>query len=107
MLENQSIVDAPDGKRGVFVKNKLGEHVFKPVRVKADDGRKCVAYSDIYMDDEGNYVETIGTYDEIIANPSDDDIKSLEKEYKKEKAEESKKQKEEAPPANAVPVTGE
>jgi len=107
MLENQSIVDAPDGKRGVFVKNKLGDHVFKPVRVKADDGRKCVAYSDIYMDDEGNYVETIGTYDEIIANPSDDDIKSLEKEHKKEKAEESKKQKEEAPPANAVPVTGE
>ena len=106
LLEDQSIVDAPDGMRGVFVKDKLGNHVFKPVRVKADDGRKCVAYSDIYMDDEGNYVETIGTYDEIIANPTDDDMKSLEKTNPKEKPED-KKAKEEVPAGNTVPVTGE
>ena len=105
LLEDQSIIDAPDGKRGVFVKDKLGNHVFKPVRVKADDGRKCVAYSDIYMDDEGNYVETIGTYDEIVANPSDDDIRSLEKTNPKDKPEDKKK--EEVPPRNKVPVTGE
>ena len=77
VLQDQSIVDAPDGKRGVFVKNKLGEHVFKPVKVKADDGKKCVAYSDIYVDAEGNFVETIGTYDEIVANPSDEDLASI------------------------------
>ena len=106
-LEDQSIVEAPDGKRGVFVKDKLGNHVFTPVKVKADDGKRCVAYSDIYMDDEGNYVETIGTYDEIIANPSDDDIKSLEKTNPKEKSEDKKTEKEETPPRNAVPVTGE
>lgn len=105
LLEDQSIVEAPDGKRGVFVKDKLGNHVFKPVKVKADDGRKCVAYSDIYMDEEGNYVETIGTYDEIIANPSDDDIKSLEKTNPKEKSED--KQKDNVPAGNTVPVTGE
>ena len=79
VLEDGSIVEAPDGKRGVFVINKLGEHVFTPVRAKADDGTKCVVYSDIYVDDEGNYVETIGTYDEVIAVPSDDDIASLKK----------------------------
>lgn len=79
VLEDGSIVEAPDGKRGVFVINKLGEHVFTPVRAKADDGTKCVVYSDIYVDDEGNYVETIGTYDEVIATPSDDDIASLKK----------------------------
>ena len=79
VLEDGSIVEAPDGKRGVFVVNKLGEHVFTPVRAKADDGTKCVVYSDIYVDDEGNYVETIGTYDEVIATPSDDDIASLKK----------------------------
>jgi len=79
VLEDGSIVEAPDGKRGVFVVNKLGEHVFTPVRAKADDGTKCVVYSDIYVDDEGNYVETIGTYDEVIAVPSDDDIASLKK----------------------------
>ena len=79
VLEDSSIVEAPDGKRGVFVKNKLGEHVFKPVRVKADDGKKCVAYSDIYVDNEGNFVETIGTYDEIVASPGEDDMASLKK----------------------------
>ena len=77
VLEDGSIVEAPDGKRGVFVVNKLGEHVFTPVRAKADDGTKCVVYSDIYVDEGGNYVETIGTYDEIIAEPSEEDIASL------------------------------
>ena len=79
VLEDGSIVEAPGGKRGVFVVNKLGEHVFTPVKTKADDGTKCVVYSDIYVDDAGNYVETIGTYDEIIAEPSSDDIASLKK----------------------------
>ena len=79
VLEDGSIVEAPDGKRGVFVVNKLGEHVFTPVKSKADDGTKCVVYSDIYVDEGGNYVETIGTYDEIIAVPSEEDIASLKK----------------------------
>lgn len=77
MLEDGSIVEAPDGKIGVFVKNKLGEHVFKPVAIKADDGTNCVVYSDIYVDADGNFVETIGTYDEVIAEPGEEDIKSL------------------------------
>ena len=79
VLEDGSIVEAPDGKRGVFVVNKLGQHVFTPVRTKADDGTKCVVYSDIYVDEGGNYVETIGTYDEIIAEPSEEDIAALKK----------------------------
>ncbi len=79
VLEDGSIVEAPDGRRGVFVINKLGEHVFTPVSIKADDGTKCVAYSDIYVDENGNYVETIGTYDEVIAEPSEEDVASLKK----------------------------
>ena len=82
VLEDGSIVEAPDGRRGVFVINKLGEHVFTPVRTKADDGTKCVVYSDIYVDENGNYVETIGTYDEVIAEPSEEDIASLKKDTK-------------------------
>ena len=82
VLEDGSIVEAPDGRRGVFVINKLGEHVFTPVRTKADDGTKCVVYSDIYVDENGNYVETIGTYDEVIAEPCEEDIASLKKDTK-------------------------
>ena len=86
VIEDASIVEAPDGRRGVFVKNKLGRHIFKPVRAKADDGTKCVVYSDIYVDEGGNYVETVGTYDEIIAEPSEEDIASLSKPKDTEKA---------------------
>ena len=81
VLEDSSIVEAPDGMRGVFVKNKLGEHVFKPVKAKADNGTKCVAFSDIYVDDEGNFVETIRTYDEIVAEPTAEDIAGLEESH--------------------------
>ena len=86
VLDDSSIVEAPDGRRGVFVKNKLGEHVFKPIRAKADNGTNCVVFSDIYVDDEGNFVETIRTYDEIIAEPTEDDIASLSKKNKKKDA---------------------
>ena len=81
VLEDSSIVEAPDGMRGVFVKNKLGEHVFKPISAKADDGTKCVVYSDIYVDSEGNFVETIRTYDEIIAEPTEEDMESLKESH--------------------------
>ena len=96
VLEDGSIVEAPDGTRGVFVINKLGEHVYKPVRTKADDGTKCVVYSDIYVDENGNYVETIGTYDEVIAEPSEEDIASLKKETKEESKETNETQKTQA-----------
>lgn len=85
VLEDSSIVEAPDGRRGVFVKNKLGEHVFKPIRAKADDGTKCVVFADIYVDTEGNFVETVKTYDEIIAEPTEEDLASLKKKVQKEK----------------------
>ena len=50
----------------------------------AEDGDKCVAYADIYLDAEGNFVETISTYDEIISEPGEDDIASLNKDNKEE-----------------------
>ncbi len=77
MLKDESIVTNSDGQIGVFVKNKLGEHIFKPISLKADDGTNSVAYSDIYVDANGNFVETIETYDEIILEPSADDLESI------------------------------
>ena len=78
ILKKSSIVEN-DGKQGVFAKNKLGEHVYKPISVIASDEDKCVVYSDIFLDADGNFVETIGTYDEIIEKPSDEDLASLKK----------------------------
>lgn len=80
VLKDSSIVEKEDGQKGVFVKNKLGEHRFKPISIKADNGENCVAYSDIYVDEGGNFVETIGTYDEIVEEPTEEDIESLKEE---------------------------
>jgi len=77
LLEDTSVVEK-DGQTGVIVKNNLGEHVFTPVSIKADNGEQCVVYSDIYVDDGGNFVETISTYDEILTEPTDEDIKDAE-----------------------------
>lgn len=89
VLEDSSIVEDPNGQIGVFVKNKLGEHIFTPVAIKADNGTQCVVYSDMYVDAEGNYVETIGTYDEIISEPSEEDMANLKAAVEKAAAEEA------------------
>ena len=77
LLEDKSIIEK-DGKKGVIVKNKLGEFVFKRVQIKADDGKQCVVYQDIFMDEESNFVETLGIYDEIVASPSESDIEKAQ-----------------------------
>ena len=94
VLQDSSIVKKGD-QPGVFVKNKLGEHRFKPISIKADDGERCVVFSDIYVDEGGNYVETVNTYDEIVAEPSEEEIAELQKQAKKEAAEKAKKEAEE------------
>ena len=87
VLEDSSIVEDPNGQIGVFVKDKLRNHIFTTVAIKADNGTQCVVYSDLYVDTEGNYVETIGTYDEIISEPSEEDMANLKAEVEKAAAE--------------------
>ncbi|HHW94724.1 MAG TPA: hypothetical protein GX736_02200 [Mogibacterium sp.] len=70
LIRNSSIVEKK-GQRGVIVKNKLDEHIFKPISVKAADGEQSVIYSDIYVDKNGHYVETVNVYDEIVENPTE------------------------------------
>ncbi len=76
-IEDRSIV-TKDKQTGVLVKNKLGNYVFKPICIKADDGEYCVIYQDIYMDENSNFVETVSIYDEIVASPSKKDVKEAE-----------------------------
>lgn len=74
IIEKKSIV-TKNKQKGVLVKNKLGENVFKPVYIKADDGEKCAVCEDYYMDEKGNFVETLKVYDEILKRPSKNDVK--------------------------------
>lgn len=77
VLRNDSIVKKK-GKKGVIVKNKMGDYIFKPISIKANDGKECVVYQDLFMDKNYNFVETISIYDEIIDKPSKEDIKQSE-----------------------------
>ncbi len=73
IIRNSSIIEKK-GKKGVIIKNNLGEHIFKPIAVKADDGEQSVVFSDLFVDDGGNYVETLSVYDEVVASPSEKTI---------------------------------
>lgn len=95
VLQDSSIVKKGE-QIGVFVKNKLGEHRFKPISIKVDDGERCVVYSDIYVDAEGNYVETLSTYDEIVAEPTEEEIADLQVQAAKEAEEKAQREKEAA-----------
>ena len=83
VLEDSSIVKKGE-QIGVLVKDKLGEHKFKPISIKADNGEQCVVYSDIYVDADGNFVETVKTYDEIVAEPTEEEIADLQVQAKRE-----------------------
>jgi len=74
LIQERSIIKLK-GKQGVLVKNKVGEIYFMPVKVKASDGETAAVYQDLYMDDSGSFVETIGNYDEIVRLPSKRDIR--------------------------------
>ena len=67
ILEKDSIVEQ-DGQTGVYVVDKLGNQVFTPVKILAQNGEKAVVENNYYYDDQGNSVETVKNYDEIVRN---------------------------------------
>lgn len=74
IIRNSSIVKK-NGRSGVIVKDKVGNKVFKPISVIADDGNKSAVYDDIYVDKKGHFVETLIIYDKIIRRPDKREVK--------------------------------
>lgn len=71
ILENDSIVKK-DGKTGVYVVNKIGNYNFVPVQILAADDSNTVVTSENYLDYEGNLVETVEPYQEVLREPPED-----------------------------------
>lgn len=70
IIENESIA-SKDGQTGVYVKDKSGEYVFKPVKIITSDGEwSLVEVSYYYTDDGATKVETVNIYDEILKKPN-------------------------------------
>lgn len=77
VLEKDSII-TKDEQQGVLVKDKVGRINFKPINILADNGEEVAVSEDYYLDADYNFVETVNPYDEILKNPSEDDIKEAE-----------------------------
>lgn len=65
LLETDSITEV-DGQKGVFVANKYGGYNFTPVKVLSQDGAVTVVEKNLYQDADGNMVETVRNYYEIL-----------------------------------------
>lgn len=65
ILESDSITEK-DGVKGVYVENKLDETVFVPVNILGSYGGKTAVEKNYFYDSEGNYVDTVQNYDEIL-----------------------------------------
>lgn len=62
-----------NGKIGVYVRTKTGDYVFTPVQVKLSNGEQSVLAEGQFTDEEGNLVDTIEIYDEVLADPANKD----------------------------------
>lgn len=54
---------------GVYVVNKTGESEFRRIKTYGTDGKLTAVASDFYYDSDGNLVNTVDIYDEILKNP--------------------------------------
>lgn len=68
LISNDSLT-TKDGITGVYIKNTIGDYVFKPVRTIATDGDKTLVLEDVYYDEEGQPVDTVNVYDEVLKKP--------------------------------------
>lgn len=68
IVDNRSITKK-DGVTGVYVKNKVGDYKFVPINILAKTKEKSAVSKKSFIDEKGNYVLTIDTYDEILKNP--------------------------------------
>ena len=70
IIPNESIT-SKDGQPGVYVKDKNGEYVFKPVKIITSDGESSLVEVSYYYTDAGaKKVETVNIYDEILKKPN-------------------------------------
>ena len=69
LIPNKSITTR-EGKVGVYVINKTGDSVFTEIKAYGSDGEMTVCAENIFYDAEGNLVETVKGFDEILKNPA-------------------------------------
>ena len=69
LLVSNHCLTKKDGVVGVYVKNRTGDYEFTPVQVKISNGEQSVLAEGQFLDADGNIVETLEIYDEVLADP--------------------------------------
>lgn len=69
LIAKSSSITTKDGQTGVMVRQTSGEFVFTRVKVIASDGEYSVLKDVSFTDEEGNSVNTVNVYDEILKRP--------------------------------------
>ncbi len=59
-------------KVGCYVKTTTGEYVFREVQTLATDGDKTLVTETQFFDEDGNTVNTVKAYDEVLTNPKEE-----------------------------------
>lgn len=73
-VRNSSIVNE-NGVAGVYIRNKTGDLVFKPIKIYMSDGEYSIVADSAFIDKDGKEVLTVRVYDELVKNPKRKDVK--------------------------------
>lgn len=68
ITETENII-TKDGQPGVMVLRKNGDYEFVRVKIKASDGEYSALEDVSFTDEEGQFVNTVNVYDEILRRP--------------------------------------
>ncbi|MCB6992517.1 hypothetical protein LI177_03330 [bacterium 210820-DFI.6.37] len=69
LIAKNSSITTKNGQPGVMVKQTSGEFVFTRIKVIASDGEYSVLKDVSFTDEDGNSVNTVNVYDEILKRP--------------------------------------
>lgn len=77
IIEADSVTEK-DGVKGVYLVDKKGKYVFTPIRIIAYDGEKYAVADSYFYDKDGNRVNTLDPFDDVLRNPKNAESKVKE-----------------------------
>ena len=73
LLISNKCLTTKDGKVGCYVKTTTGEYIFREVQTLATDGAKTLVTETQFFDKDGQVVDTVKAYDEVLTNPKEEE----------------------------------
>jgi len=69
LLISNSALTTKKGVVGAYVKQTTGDYKFVPVKTIASNGENTLVKENTYYDSDGNPIDTVKVYDEVLKNP--------------------------------------